>query len=94
MTDDEFCTHERVFDARFRYGEGYELDVPPGSYRVYALKRDTGPLGYYTDMVTCGLGPECTNHNILVVEVISGQTATGIDPVDFYGDWLSTPTPP
>jgi hypothetical protein len=65
--------------------------VAPGTYRVYAFLRDPGDLGleesrraYWTEFVACGLSVDCTSHEILEVEVKSGQTVSGILPHDWY----------
>jgi len=88
----EICTYEHIRDDRFTLREGYELQVPPGSYYVYATKPSSAGRGYYTDFITCGRGPECQSHGLLAVSVFEGGRATKIDPVDFYGPWIPTAT--
>lgn len=78
------------------YGIGYRLTVPAGSYRVYSVSKANNPefRGYYTAGARCerqlaarpGYDPSrCGDRSILQVRVGSGQTVSGIDPVDYYG---------
>lgn len=64
----------------------YRLQVPAGSYRVYAIvpSFDGSYRAYYSRFVTCGLRAECTDHSPLTVTVAAGQTVDGIDAGDFY----------
>jgi len=93
ITSDEFCTQEQIPGDRFLYKLGYQVEVPAGSYRVYATKPGLPPLAYYTDFVTCGSGPECRTHEVQTVTVAPGARVTDIDPTDFYGDSWRTVTP-
>lgn len=64
----------------------YSLPVPAGTYYVLAYPNDaevTGP-GLYSRMVPCGLMASCTDHTLLPVTVRPTETATGIDPGDWY----------
>ena len=68
----------------------YELDhVPPGTYHVVAYTLPgagfpAGLAGGYSQMVLCGLQSGCDDHTLLNVEVVAGNTTTGINPSDFY----------
>ncbi len=64
----------------------YSLNVPIGSYFVYAVVPSADPKyrAYYNVFVTCGLKYECKDHTPILVEVKAGQTASGVDPQDWY----------
>lgn len=65
----EYCTTDRVEGGQYRYGIGYELEVPPGSYEVYAYRPDMPDFrAYYTE------GEEKK-----VVEVEKGERVGGVD---------------
>jgi hypothetical protein len=84
------CTDKHQLGAGYKYGLGYRLAVPAGTYHVYAFvpgERHGGDedyRAYYNDFVTCGLNAECPSHMPLPVAVAAGQTASGIDPIDWY----------
>lgn len=86
-------------------GNTYSLEVSPGTYYVLAYLIDedgnADPSGYsgaYSEFVPCGLHVDCDDHSLIPVEVVPGQTITGIDPADWYlpndlsGYWPSDPT--
>jgi len=83
-----------------RNQDSYEIaDLPPGTYHVVAYVREEGPelAGGYSYFVTCGMTVNCTNHNLVDVNVYAGQVAEGVDPVDFYiqpeeANWPENPT--
>ena len=64
----------------------YSLDVAPGTYYVLAYTAEGADswAGLYSVMVQCGLTATCTDHTLLPVTVMPGETATGIDPGDWY----------
>lgn len=64
----------------------YRLNVPAGSYQVYAVVPSFDPSyrAYYSRFVTCGLTAECTDHSPITITVGDGQIAGGIDVGDFY----------
>lgn len=77
------CTGNHVKDGKFTTGVGYNLELPPGKYYVFA----TVPIpnrAYYTEFVTCGLKYECPSHKKIEVVVKSGETTSNIDPGDWY----------
>ena len=51
-----------------RYGADYAKD-----YRAY-----------YSKFVKCGMSVDCQDHTPIVVRVKSGETVSGIDPMDWY----------
>jgi hypothetical protein len=65
--------------------------VTPGMYDVVAyLANGTSGnwkvlAGGYTQFVVCGLAATCTDHTLIAVTVLPGQTVRHIDPNDFYG---------
>lgn len=82
------CTNSHIKDAKYEYGEGYRLNVPPGTYFVYALvpESEIDTKAYYNEFVVCGLSASCDSHELITVEVESGKTTSNIDP----GDWYNT----
>src|SRR4030042_3802184 len=58
------CTTDRIQNKKYTYGTGYKLEVPAGTYRVYASLLDAQKIGanafenyraYYSEFVTWGL---------------------------------------
>lgn len=78
------CTSEHVQDSKYQYGEGYILEINPGTYYVYAQLPDDDYKAYYTEHVTCGLTVECKSHEKIEVAVEAGETVSSIDPIDWY----------
>lgn len=83
-TDQTICTNKKITDKKYTYGKGYTLEVPAGSYFVYAKIPDREYYAYYSEFVTCGLLASCTNHTPIEVEVKANQTVSKIDPQDWY----------
>jgi len=80
-----FCTKDHITDKKYTYGVGYKIEVPAGSYNVYATVSSwQGYKAYYSDFVTCGLKSSCPSHNPIEVKVDAGQSVTKIDPIDWY----------
>jgi hypothetical protein len=91
----ESGTHFSV-DTTLNQGT-YEINVPPGTYNVIAYTIGGGGFpaglpGGYTQMVPCGFTVSCTDHTLIDVPVLAGQTVTGINPGDWYG--VSNAFPP
>lgn len=80
------CTSQHLADTRFRSGQGYQLQLAPGSYQVYAVVPSFDPnyRAYYSRFVTCGYQASCQDHTPITITVTGGQTVTGIEPGDFY----------
>lgn len=79
------CTKEQIMDKKYTYGVGYQLEVAPGTYNVYASVASwAGYKAYYDDFVTCGMKYGCSSHTPIEVKVESGKNLSGIDPVDWY----------
>jgi len=76
------------------YGYGYSIDVPEGSYQVFAKLYEPGESfsdmtdyrSYYSEFVTCGLEFDCPSHNPIVVEVAPNETVSDVDPQDWYAE--------
>lgn len=68
----------------------YQLEVPAGSYYVYAMVVDAEGTSfenyraYYSEFVTCGMSVDCDSHDPLTVTVTAGESETNIDPIDWY----------
>ena len=67
--------------------------MPPGDYHVYAYLPDPARYGagyskdyraYYSEFVKCGMRDNCKSHEPITVKVKSGETVSGIDPMDWY----------
>lgn len=79
------CTSEHISSDNFTYGVGYELELPPGDYEVYAmLTQQNQTKAYYSEFVTCGLQANCSSHDPIIVSVESDQIITNINPGDWY----------
>jgi len=73
----------------------YSFDLPEGTYHVIAYPYDPNAAvvptaastdtyaGGYTAAVPCGLSVDCTDHTLLNVTVVAGQTVEA-DPGDWY----------
>ncbi len=69
--------------------------VTPGIYVVVAYTlSDNGLTGGYTKAVACGLSAECTDHSLVQVEVMAGQTEAGVAITDWYAPIGQFPTKP
>lgn len=85
------CSDVRIEDKKYKYGIGYKLEVPVGSYYVYE-KFNKGGAGdftsdykaYYSEFVTCGESVDCKSHKPISVQVQQGKTAFDIEPTDWY----------
>jgi hypothetical protein len=78
------CTSEHIDDPKYEYGEGYILEMAPGTYYVYAQIPGDDYKAYYTEHVTCGLTVECESHEKIEVVVEASQTTSNVDPIDWY----------
>jgi hypothetical protein len=77
----------------------FSLNVPAGIYYLvsYSYEGTAGKVGEvksytlgggpfaggYTQMVPCGLSASCSDHTLLTITVVSGQTVSA-DPGDWY----------
>ena len=81
----EFCTKEQIMDKKYTYGVGYKIELPLGSYYVYATVPSwAGYKSYYDEFVTCGMKYGCASHTPIEVKVESGKNLSEIDPIDWY----------
>lgn len=72
----------------------YEVSLEPGTYVAFAYRTEVPTLGgAYTAAVPCGLDATCTDHSLLAVTVVAGQTATGVDLCDWYDQSVLPPDP-
>ncbi len=63
----------------------YQINnLPGGQYIVVAYVQDEDFAGGYSEAVPCGLSADCSNHELIFIEVGVGQEVTGIDPIDWY----------
>jgi len=91
--EEMFCTYQMIPDQQYKYGYGYEIDVPPDTYNVFAhLVDDANALSgytdeeraYYSEFVTCGLLFDCPSHAPIQVTVGRNAHLQDIDPADWY----------
>jgi hypothetical protein len=82
--EDPICTSAKITDAKYTYGKGYKLEVPAGTYLVYAKLDGQEYRAYYNKFVICGLLASCTDHTPIEVKVTANQTTSKIDPQDWY----------
>ena len=68
----------QTVDGQFSYA----LRVDPGVYQVVAYAGNYA--GGYTEYVTCGLGANCGDHDLLPVLVQAGDVLSNINPGDWY----------
>lgn len=84
-TKKQYCTKEHLQDEKYMFRVGYKIEAPTGDYLVFAyLPEDPADRAYYSEFVTCGLSVDCPSHEPIVVGVAAGQTASDIDPQDWY----------
>jgi len=81
-TKTRYCTETQVKGSQYHYGVGYQLQVPPGRYQVYATYGNY--RAYYSPAVACGLHIRCQDHQPIVVEVQAGQRLPEISPMDWF----------
>jgi len=63
----------------------YTLEVPAGSYRVFAQTADDpGVKAYFSRFVECGSYISCESHDPIIVTVQEGEKRGGVDPGDWY----------
>lgn len=85
-TNKTTCTDKHIKSDEFTYGEGYNLEVDPGEYYVYAYAvSDPNLKAYYDEYVKCGQTTECTDHTKIKVIVEEGKIYRNIDPQDWTG---------
>ncbi len=90
-TKESYCTMEMLENEKFMYGIGYSLEIPEGSYQIYAQLEDSentsfkkGYKAYYSKFVTCGMDIKCDSHKPITVKIKGGETLSDIDPQDWY----------
>ena len=85
LTKQQYCTEKHIKGKHYRYGLGYQIEVPAGRYHVFATTAYLkGHKAYYSEFVICGLRVDCASHDPIVVTVVSGHAVVGIDPHDWY----------
>ncbi len=85
----EVGNFDNTFSKEIQSGRTYQLEVPAGTYYILAYLLDPGVMspdfsGAYSEFVLCGLQASCEDHNLVPVEVLPGETVSGIDPADWY----------
>jgi len=74
-------------------------DIPVGTYHVMAYLEDKSNAASaqgagYSNAVPCGLKVNCTDHNLIDVEVEEGVIASDINPGDWYAPAGTFPPDP
>ncbi|MBM3136913.1 MAG: hypothetical protein FJZ98_01870 [Chloroflexi bacterium] len=79
----------------------YQIDgLEPGQYWIVAYTIPAGEgipqglVGGFSQAVPCGLSVDCSDHSLIVVDVLAGQLTGGIDPSDWYAPEGSFPEDP
>ncbi|HEX7017314.1 MAG TPA: hypothetical protein VF209_00170 [Patescibacteria group bacterium] len=80
----ETCTTDHIETEEEPYGLSYRIEVPEGTYTVYAQLPDQAQKAFYSEFVTCGLSVDCPSHEPIPVEVAAGETVNNVDPHDWY----------
>ncbi|MFA7308764.1 MAG: hypothetical protein WC045_01695 [Patescibacteria group bacterium] len=84
-TKEETCTDEQISDKKYLFSVGYSLEVPVGTYQVYASVAEwAGYKSYYDQFVVCGSKAGCSDHTPVEVEVKKNETLSDINPIDWY----------
>ena len=78
------CTGEIQKSDDYTYGFGYQLELSPGEYTVYARLPNDPYRAYYSDFVLCGLNASCPSHKPVIVTVVANMTVAHVDPQDWY----------
>lgn len=90
-TSSEFIVSQQIKENQ----NNYTIELEPGTYVAYAWVQDEFTLGgAYSEFVSCGLTVECTDHNLIPINVEAGVTISDIDICDWYGGPDSVPLPP
>lgn len=71
----------------------YSVEVPAGNYTAFAWLPDFSFGGSYSQAVACGLVQGCTDHTLIEFAVMAGNTVSGVDVCDWYGDFDDVPLP-
>lgn len=73
----------------------YINEIPAGEYVVFArvIGDESGSGGGYTYAVQCGLTAQCTDHELVPVQVQAGKRTRGIDVADWYAPAGTFPAP-
>lgn len=81
-TNIKTCTTQ-IKDKKYLTGVGFELEVEPGIYYVYAFYKDQ--KAYYNQFVVCGLNVSCKDRTKIPVIVKEGQIVDAM-PEDWYDE--------
>lgn len=80
-TQTQLCTSVHLKDTKYQYGVGYRLEVPSGTYHVFADYREK--KAYFSRAVQCGLTVGCDDHEPVTVTVQASKIITRVDPIDW-----------
>ena len=73
----------------------YQIDnIPAGTYFVVAYTQDGALSAGYSYAVPCGLSVDCTDNNLIPINVIAGQVTNDANPQDWYAPPGSFPAYP
>lgn len=89
-THQRYCTDDNIEDPRYRYGVGYQIVVPEGTYTIASFALLNGGLiqKYAKNTVCSDEGIkngdfECASGDLRPITVTAGQMVTSVDP-DWY----------
>jgi len=78
-------TEELVATAIVENQTDYSITLPVGQYLAFAYPNEGSTIsGAYTQAVPCGLGSDCADHSLIVVDVQPGQSVEGVNLCDWY----------
>lgn len=93
ITGEEFSTSEHLPGSQYKYGRGYKITAPAGTYHVYATVSDDAfrdQRAYHTNFIACeGSFSECQSiqnpEERIVVTVEANQDTSDV----IIGDWYN-----
>ncbi len=95
------ASDEYYYTVTRKGGPEFELDgLPPGEYVIvaYIIPAPGNPQpnwsAGYSEAVLCGLGDDCTDHDLLVVSLQAGEVREDINPGDWYAEPGTYPEDP
>ncbi|MGW8226513.1 MAG: hypothetical protein ACWGOY_12300, partial [Anaerolineales bacterium] len=81
----EISSGDLAYQSHPEGQDSYSIMLSPGTYIAYAYPLEGEGLGgMYSQAVTCGLGAECTDHDLVIFEVKPGQETSGVNICDWY----------
>ena len=80
-TGQEYRTDQVIYDSKYRFGVGFVIKVPPGSYYVYAVEPAIDFKAYYDEFMQSDF--EIDSYEKIVVPIAEGQHVDDL----LVGNW-------